>query len=44
VLSKIQAKQRKRDQELLANPRVTLRQKQRIRTARAQADAPPESP
>jgi len=44
VLSKIQAKQRKRDQELLASPRVTLRQKQRIRTARAQADAPPASP
>jgi hypothetical protein len=44
VLSKIQAKQRKRDQELLASPRVTLRQKQRIRKARAQADAPPASP
>jgi hypothetical protein len=44
VLEKIQAKQRKRDRELLASPKVTLRQKQRIRTARAQADAPPASP
>ena len=49
VLEKIQADQRKRDEEFLANPKVTLREKQRIRTARAQAgmllwQAPERSP
>jgi hypothetical protein len=44
VLSKIQAKQRKRDEEHLASPRVTLRQKGRIRAARALADALPPNP
>jgi hypothetical protein len=44
VLSKIQANQRKRDEEHLASPSITLRQKQRIREARALADAPPPSP
>jgi hypothetical protein len=44
VLSKIQAKQRHRDQELLASPRVSLRRKGRIRDARARADAPVATP
>ncbi len=44
VLSKIQSDQRKRDQENLANRNVTRRQKKRIRTARAQADAPVAKP
>jgi len=44
VLSKIQADQGERDHELLASQKATLRQKQRIRTARAQADAPVASP
>ena len=43
VLEKIQADQRKRDEVLLAKPKVTLREKQRIRTARAQADVLPAS-
>jgi hypothetical protein len=44
VLSKIQADQRNRDEESLANKKVTLRKKQRIRRARTQADAPPGTP
>jgi hypothetical protein len=44
VLSKIQANQRKRDEEHLDSPRVTLRQKERIRAARALADALPPNP
>ncbi len=44
VLEKIQADQRKRDDELLASKRLTLRQKQRIRAAREGADALPASP
>lgn len=44
VLSKIQADQRSRDKEYLASQKVTLRKKQRIRTARAQADAPLGNP
>jgi hypothetical protein len=44
VLSKIQADQRNKDKEYLANEKVTLRKKRRIRRARAQADAPPGSP
>jgi hypothetical protein len=44
VLSKIQAAQRTRDERLLASKHRTLREKQRIRTARAQADASPASP
>jgi hypothetical protein len=43
VVQKIQAKQRTRDEELLANKSVTLRQKKQIRTARAQADSLPGS-
>jgi hypothetical protein len=43
VVQKIQAKQRKRDEEQLANKSVTLRRKKQIRTARAQADGLPES-
>ena len=41
VLLLIQAQQRVRDQARLANPHLTLRQKARIRVARAEADAPP---
>jgi hypothetical protein len=41
VVQKIQAKQRKRDEERLANKSVTLRRKKPIRTARAQADGLP---
>ncbi len=44
MLSKIQVDQRKRDEELLASKRVTLRQKKRIRAARTVADGPPPSP
>jgi len=44
VLSHIQADQRKRDEEILASSKVTLRQKRRIRTARARADAPVAAP
>jgi hypothetical protein len=44
VLQRIQAKQRKRDDKLLANKSVRLRRKKQIRTARAQADAPPGKP
>jgi hypothetical protein len=43
VLEKIQADQRKRDEDFLANPKVTLREKRRIRAARTQADALPAS-
>jgi hypothetical protein len=45
VLSKIQTDQRNRDKELLSKKkRVTLREKARVRRARAQADAPPGTP
>ncbi len=44
VLAKIQADQRTRDERLLASTHRTLREKQRIRTARARADAPSASP
>ena len=44
VLQIIQAKQRKRDEKLLANKFVTLRRKKQIRAARAQADALPGNP
>jgi hypothetical protein len=44
VVQKIQAKQRKRDEELLANKSVTLRRKKQIRTARTQADGLPGNP
>jgi hypothetical protein len=44
VLSKIQADQRSRDKELLSQKNVTLREKARVRRARAQADAPPGNP
>ncbi len=44
VLAKIHADQRTRDERFLASTHHTLRAKQRIRTARAQADAPPTSP
>ncbi len=44
VLEKIQADQRNRDEQLLASKSVALRQKRRLRTARVQADVPPESP
>ncbi len=45
VLSKIQVDQRNRDKELLSQKkRVTLREKARVRRARAQADAPPGTP
>ena len=40
VLARIQAQQRRRDQARLANPKLTLREKARIRAARALADAP----
>jgi hypothetical protein len=40
VLAKIQADQRKRDQQRLSSPKVTLREKRQIRAARARADAP----
>ncbi len=43
VLEKIQVDQRKRGEEFLANPKVTLREKRRIRAARDQADALPAS-
>jgi len=45
VLSKIQVDQRNRDKELLSQKkRVTLREKARVRRARAQADTPPGTP
>ena len=44
VLSQIQAEQRRRDEERLASSKATRRQKQRIRAARAAADALPASP
>ena len=44
VLQIIQAKQRKRDEKLLANKFVTVRRKKQIRTARSQADALPGDP
>ena len=40
VLSKIRADQRERDEERLASPKVTLREKRQIRKARERADAP----
>jgi hypothetical protein len=40
VLTKIQADQRERDRQRLASPSLTLRQKDRIRAARARAAAP----
>jgi hypothetical protein len=44
VLSNIQTDQRNRDKELLSQKKVTLREKARVRRARAQADAPPGTP
>lgn len=44
VLAQIQADQRKRDQETLTSPKVSLRRKRQIRAARAKADAPCGSP
>lgn len=44
VLSKIHADQRGRDAKRLASPNVSLRQKGRIRAARARADAPVATP
>ena len=44
VLLQIQADQRKRDEERLASPKVTRRQMERIRPARARADAPVAMP
>ena len=44
VLTQIQADQRKRDQETLTSPKVSLRRKRQIRAVRAQADAPFGSP
>jgi hypothetical protein len=44
VLATIQADQRRRDEEALASPRVSRRRKERIRTARKQADAPVAAP
>lgn len=40
VLTQIHAQQQARDAARLANPHLTLRQKARIRTSRAEADAP----
>jgi hypothetical protein len=40
VLSKIQTDQRERDKEFLTKKKITLREKERVRRARAQADAP----
>lgn len=40
ILSQIQAQQRERDAARLASPHLTLRQKARLRAARAVADAP----
>jgi hypothetical protein len=39
VLTRIQAEQRERDHQRLANPKLTLRQKERIRATQARADA-----
>ena len=44
VLTQIQADQRKRDQDVLSSPRVSLRRKRQIRVARVRADAPVHSP
>ena len=44
VLSKIQADQRSRDAERLANSKHSLRQKERIRATRARADATVATP
>ncbi len=44
VLAKIQADQRRRDEEALASPRIRNRRKERIRTVRKQADAPVATP
>ena len=44
VLQRIQVKQRKRDEALLASKSVTLRRKKQIRTARAQAEGLPGTP
>jgi hypothetical protein len=44
VLSKIQSDQQSRDKEFLARKKITLREKERVRRARAQADAPPGNP
>ena len=44
VLATIQADQRRRDEEALANPRIRNRRKERIRTVRKQADAPVATP
>jgi len=44
VLTKIQADQRRRDEELLASSKVSLREKKQIQAARARADAPVASP
>ena len=41
VLTQIQADQRARNEQTLTNAKVTLREKRRIRAARARADAPP---
>jgi hypothetical protein len=43
VLTQIQAEQRERDRQRLASPKLTLRQKQRIRATQARADAPTAS-
>jgi hypothetical protein len=44
VLAQIQADQRERDLQRLANPKLTLRQKERIRAAQARAEASTPSP
>ena len=44
VLTMIQAEQRTRDAELLSSPKVTRRQKEKIRAAREQADTPLAAP
>ncbi len=44
VLSKIQNDQRSRDKEFLSKKKITLREKERVRRARAQADTPPGNP
>jgi hypothetical protein len=40
VLTQIQTDQRERDEERLRSPRVSLREKRRIRTTRSRTDAP----
>ena len=44
VLAQIQADQRERDRQRLANPKLTLRQKERIRAAQGRADLAAPSP